>query len=460
MATKVTYTYSGTSETFPITFDYLSSSDLSVTVNGTPVTFTITGSSVDPDPELNVDDVIVISRVTDIDDARVVFDDPSRLSEDDLNTAFNQVRYSLQEAYTAIEELTVSPGGGNLPTPTGANIFLVSQSDGSGGYQWAQKTVGQTQSILGIASAVVPTPSAGSKFIVSDASSDVYELATIAEVKTLLGINELPPAIAGRQSYFLVSNTGGTAYELISSTDSRSRLGLGNAAVLNTGTSIGNIPVLVNVNGVAGLPAVSGANLTGVQKTVDYSIWEKKPSQAILLTNEANSSTPNTGELSGSTGWVSVSSQSGAGLTLAQGPLVAGWCQTHASGVSLSPGTYIIEAESVVYGVTATVRPRIYLNNNGTVSVFTGLPHSLDENDNTDDSNDSSNANNTTRNTSWRLGRPISVRIKTTVVVTASIGNNFVALDVQRIIGKSQSRYNFAGNTNFPSARLFITKIA
>lgn len=99
-----------------------------------------------------------------------------------------------------------------------------------------------------------------------------------------LPTNLLPDA-TGNALETLRVNAGGTGYELISASDQRSNLGLGSVAVLDTGTSAGEVPtiddlgtaalldsgtdvgdvvILSNVGGNPGLPAVSGANLTNL----------------------------------------------------------------------------------------------------------------------------------------------------------------------------------------------------
>lgn len=446
--TKVTYIYSGTDE-FPIPFSYLSSTDLTVRVNGVTVTFTITGTSLTPDIVLSTDDEVVIERITDIDEPRVVFDDPSALLETDLNTQVSQLIYALQEFDTRLDGISTSSEGGELPGMSDVGQFLVSVSDGLGGYIWQVKTTAQVAAILGIGASLVPTPVAGPKFLLTNASSATYELKTVADVQTLLGVgsNQLP-AIANRASHILFTNTAGNAYELVSAVNARARMGLGNAALLNTGTGIGNVVTVVSSGSGPALPALYGGNLTGVQKTLDVTIWSLFPSTAKILA-ATNSSTAS------STNWESLS----AGIAETMAPTTPGWTQTRAEGVSLAPGKYLVEGEAAIYGNVSTTRLRLYFNDNGPITTFEGAPLTLQDTTASGDSNQGSGSVDATRDASWKLGRINTARVRGIITATAPLGDNFLAMDINRIWAKD-SDHTFAGNQNYPQARLTITKIA
>jgi hypothetical protein len=459
--TRVVYTADGTTSTFSFSIPYLNAEDIVATINGVPSTFTVSGNAVSLDDTVSNGDEVVIARSTNIEEALVTFSNPSVLLDSDLNTAVTQLLYSCQEVNTRIDNLTLSGGAAsNTPAPTAVSNFIVSQSNGAGGYAWTQKTTAQVAAILGVGNITLPSPLSGSRFLVTDASTATYELNTIAEVKTLLGITALVPTVNGQSNYFMTINGAGTDYELSSAASARSKLGLGNAALVNTGTGVGSVPLLIQGTSGAALPAVYGDLLLGVQKVIDYSVWTLKPAAAIILTNEVNSSTPNTSEAAGGTGWVPCTTYGGAGLSQEIAPVTAGWCQTHPSGVSLSPGKYLVDAEVVIYGGQCIVRPRFYLNNNGTISVFTGTPGHIGSSSVPDSVTDNSNANNATRNTTFRIGRCTTLRIRQVITVTAAIGSNFVAVDAQRIVGDNTGTYDWAGNQNYPSCRLQVWKLS
>jgi hypothetical protein len=117
---SITYT-SASGTTFALTnsegdpIPYLRQSDISVTVNGvvltqsTQYTFNTAGTSIVlATPVTNAS--IIISRVTDISDATVVYTAGSTLTAQDLNNADNQIRYGLQEFSDTYGALTSGTG--------------------------------------------------------------------------------------------------------------------------------------------------------------------------------------------------------------------------------------------------------------------------------------------------------------------------------------------------------------
>lgn len=270
---KATYTGDGAETSFEVPFPYITAGDLEVTVEGDAVDFDAsTYGTVLIDPAPGNGDEIIIRRVTDIDEGAVTFTDNAPWLASDVNTADRQLLYSIQELNETISSLEL--GDGNLPDPVGLNRMLVSQSSGPG-YVWSQFTVAQVQSLLGI-SAIVPSPTAGRKFLVTDESTAAYELIDGDTLLSDLGLDEIIglPDISGNSPNYFVVTTSPTTYALKSPSASRSALGLGTAATKNTGTTVGTIPVLVDVSGSPGLPAVDGSQLTGVQREFDRVVFE------------------------------------------------------------------------------------------------------------------------------------------------------------------------------------------
>lgn len=78
-------------------------------------------------------------------------------------------------------------------------------------------------------------------------------LALDADLVTLAGLT--PTA-----NNFIVGNAGGTAWEVKTPADSRTALGLGTAAVVNTGTSGGTVPLLNGTNTFSATQSFAGAD--------------------------------------------------------------------------------------------------------------------------------------------------------------------------------------------------------
>jgi hypothetical protein len=329
----VTYTGDGVEDTFIVPFPYIVSTDLLVYVDGVAATFEVTS-----DTEITLDDVpgngteITIRRETDIDDAVVTFTDPGALLADNLNDAINQVRYAVQEAHTRIDTAVLSGdgSGADVPTPSAADRMLVSVVDGAS-FAWASKTVAQVQTLLGIGS-IVPTPVAGSKFIVTDASTATYELKTVSEVIELLGISsdELPDP-TGLPNQIVVSNSGGTGFTLYTAASLRGLLGLGTAATKNVGTSVGNVVEVISGGSYgAALPALYGGNLTGIARALDYVQWARNAGAA--------------GDEYIASSWADVSSSAGLTKIISE-TAASAWSRLTGSNVlQLDAGTYHIKA--------------------------------------------------------------------------------------------------------------------
>jgi hypothetical protein len=117
---SITYT-SASGTTFALTnsngdpIPYLRQADISVTVNGvlktltTDYTFNTAGTAIVLNTAVS-GATVVISRVTDISDATVVYTAGSTLTAQDLNNADNQIRYGLQEFSDTYGSLTTGTG--------------------------------------------------------------------------------------------------------------------------------------------------------------------------------------------------------------------------------------------------------------------------------------------------------------------------------------------------------------
>ena len=88
------------------------------------------------------------------------------------------------------------------------------------------------------------------------------DFTTLTQVQGLIttATGTMPvPTTPGQDNYMLVATAG--AFVVTSPAATRTALGLGTAAVLNTGTSVDNIPKLLTGGE---LPVIGGANLTGI----------------------------------------------------------------------------------------------------------------------------------------------------------------------------------------------------
>lgn len=123
------------------------------------------------------------------------------------------------------------------------------------------------------------------------ASTDTTQIATTAFVQAVVAalingspgaldtLNELAAAM-GDDPNFAATVTNAIAAKLAKSANladltdkaaARTNLELGSAATKNTGTSTGSIPLLEDVGGSPGLPAIDGSKLTGVDADPSYS---------------------------------------------------------------------------------------------------------------------------------------------------------------------------------------------
>jgi hypothetical protein len=127
------YTASGTTATFGVGFPYLERADITVTDNGTPVTFTwLNDQTVQLNSTPAAGHTIRIQRKTPIDHQMVVEADGSTLSAADLNEQDQQNLYLIQELYEQIAALqaqitSLVTVAGNLPAVTVANNGQVLQ---------------------------------------------------------------------------------------------------------------------------------------------------------------------------------------------------------------------------------------------------------------------------------------------------------------------------------------------
>jgi Phage T7 tail fibre protein len=95
----VTYTGTGSLTNFTFPFQYLDKNNISVTVDGNPVSFTwLNDSTITVSPAPAVDTKVVIGRQTEKSTLLVDFNDGSVLTEKDLDTANRQVFFMTQES--------------------------------------------------------------------------------------------------------------------------------------------------------------------------------------------------------------------------------------------------------------------------------------------------------------------------------------------------------------------------
>lgn len=95
----VTYTGTGSLTNFTFPFQYLDKNNISVTVDGNPVSFTwLNDSTITVSPAPAVDTKVIIGRQTEKSTLLVDFNDGSVLTEKDLDTANRQVFFMTQES--------------------------------------------------------------------------------------------------------------------------------------------------------------------------------------------------------------------------------------------------------------------------------------------------------------------------------------------------------------------------
>jgi hypothetical protein len=256
---QITYTGNGSNRNFAITFPYLESDDLSVTIDGDPVGFVLqTDGTLKTNPTPVDGASVVITRRTDVDERKVDFVDGGNITADLLDKDGNQAFYAIQELrddvdffFTTIQDLVVAAG--DLPAVNPANINSALLSNAEGG--WDVKTLAQTKAALGITA---------------------LEDAISGEGGTgIIGVPDPETDFPG------VLWTDGTEMKWEGIDDTRDLLNLGSIAVydrtefpllipdppLETGTAIGNVLLVEDIGGeVAGLPAIDGSQLTGIAK--------------------------------------------------------------------------------------------------------------------------------------------------------------------------------------------------
>lgn len=338
MASYATYNGDGSTVAFTVPFGYLDRDHVKIYVDGVLTTAyqwtTATQITFDSAPA-NGTANILLKRETPVDDLTVEFDDSSAWLAGDVNNANLQALYRLEELQYNIDNLeTAPPASDALPSVAAADSFLVSVVSGSG-YDWAVKSLAQTQSILGLGSfPAIPAAASGSRFLMTDASSAVYELNTLADTRTILGIPSGGFTIpSGQPNRWMVTNSAGNDYEIITVESARTRLGLQGAAFYPVGTSVNSVVALVAGSGATpALPAVSGENLTNVAKlSGGYAVWAR------------DGGSSGTSTLSDTT-WTNTSAGVASAYTGPTGTGITG-VSAGTYGVSLPPGRYRVVAE-------------------------------------------------------------------------------------------------------------------
>lgn len=88
----------------------------------------------------------------------------------------------------------------------------------------------------------------------------------------------VPTPTTGDDDKTLRVNDAEDGYELITASVQRTNLGLGTSAVEDVGTAVGNVTQLESVGGSAGMPAVDGSQLTGIEGATREKLATKTPS--------------------------------------------------------------------------------------------------------------------------------------------------------------------------------------
>lgn len=400
MSHFVEYVGDGTTDTYDITFPFLRESDIQVFVDDTeylilatdgqptPYFDFITDTQIQLTPTPANATAVLVKRATEIDEPIVEFAADSALYADDVGNATNQSLYAIEELKYTVDNLGVASGGGgggggdpNTPDPTGVNQFIASTASGPD-FVWSLKSVAQMQSLLGIASPVsIPSPLSGSRFIVTNASTNTYELKTLVDTKSILGINteiNALSAVSGRINNFVVTNGSGSGFQYSTVANVKSLLGLASAAFVNLGTAAGAVPQLVTPasGSVGALPTISGENLTNVMKSLEY----------VDMYVDHGTTTGTALQLDSATAWTVVSTNLAVRNNIPSSG-VGSWAAIDAAhGCQLAQGTYRIQV--VFKGITGTtsVAPkgqvRLRVNNStGTVecSPFEGRTDYIDE---------------------------------------------------------------------------------
>lgn len=128
---RKTYTQTvGGNTQFTVTFPYLKQANVSVEVNGTPVTFTwANATTVDLDVAPAVNDLVELIRSTDNTVRAVDFTDGTVINEQQLDKSALQVFYLVQEAVDQAEGTIREEAGGNLDAISRKIINVVDPTD-------------------------------------------------------------------------------------------------------------------------------------------------------------------------------------------------------------------------------------------------------------------------------------------------------------------------------------------
>lgn len=325
MSSRSVYTGDGTQDTFPITFPYIKIEHITVTVNGSTVSWSESAGSAVLDTPPSNGDSVVIQRATPYVTTLVSFSETNPVTMTALNTMNRQAIYAIEDLGEALMGLPYTGIGTDaVPLPIATDKLLVSRPDGEGGFSWQAFDVTEILPVLGD----IPAPTAGFKLLGADPLTDDYVFYTAEDLASYIGGGSSVPAPSG-SNRFLTTNAAGNDFQFTSYSQVFSGLGLGTAAKKNVGTSAGQVVELENIPDVGvGLPAVDGSQLTGIGDT-DFALLEV-----------FNSSSP---ALAGGTNIT-------AGVQLSSGPDSGAWVSLAGSptstGFILQSGTYRFEVEA------------------------------------------------------------------------------------------------------------------
>lgn len=325
MATLTTYTAGAGDVQFDVPFPYLRFTDLVVTNNNNPVTFTeVHAGRIQLTTPCTGGESILIKRVTDVTSSVVDFQDPSSITAEDLNKGLSQSLFAAEEIEYALLNLAGS-GATTLPATTAADQFITGFASG-GGFVWHVQTKAQIQTLLGITGGNIPAPVAGNKILTTQLGSALYQLSSPADLKVILGLPPVSlPDPTGVLQKCIFTNGGGTGYQFLGASDIASILNLGSASQQNYGTAANQV---VRLDGSARLPAVDGSQLTGISPVNQYC--------RVVSSKASNLTTATDG----------VYRNPGAGLlAISVGPTGSAWASTDGTNITLQPGRYYISIE-------------------------------------------------------------------------------------------------------------------